>query len=337
MAFHFSTRRSVIGRRTFILGSSISLLGLRFPANAQSTAKLPRIGFLGATSEAGFGQHIDAFRSGLRDLGYVDGKTCIIYYRWAEDDYARLPTIAAELVALHVDVLVTHGTPGTRAAQRATSTIPIVMMTSGDAVGSGIVTSLSRPGGNITGSTFFVPEITAKRLELLKEALPTVKRVAFLVNPDNPSIRPTLKTMDSTATAQKMELQIIEARRSVEIEHAFSTMAKTGADAFVILDDRMLVDNAKEIAALAAANRLPGAGPREFADAGGLIAYAVDFSNLYRRAAVFIDKILKGTKPSDIPVEQATRFETVINLKTAKALSLTIPQSLLLRADAVIR
>jgi putative tryptophan/tyrosine transport system substrate-binding protein len=324
-------------RRTFILGSSIGVFGLRVPANAQSMEKLPRIGFLGATSEAGLGRHLDAFRSGLRDLGYVDGKTCAIDYRWAEGDYARLPEIAAKLVELHVDVLVTHGTPGTRAAQRATSTIPIVMVVSGDAVGTGIVPSLSRPGGNVTGSTFFNPEITAKRLELLKEALPTVTRVAFLLNPDNPAIRPTLKTMAPTAAARKMELQLVEARSPVEIEQAFSVMTKTGADAFVSLDDRMLVDNAKAIAGLAAANRLPGAGPREFADAGGLLAYAVNYSDLYRRAALFVDKILKGTKPSDIPVEQATRFEVVINLKTAKALGLTIPQPLLLRADEVIQ
>lgn len=327
----------MIDRRTFILGSSIGVLGLHFRADAQTTAKLPRIGFLGATSEAGLGQHIDAFRSGLRDLGYVDGKTCAIEYRWAEGHYASLPEIAAELVALHVDVLVTHGTPGTRAAQGATSTIPIVMVVSGDAVGTGIVASLSRPGGNITGSTFFNPEITAKRLELLKEALPTVRRVAFLMNPDNPSIGPTLKTMEPTATARKMELQLVGARGPLELEEAFSTMTKRGADAFVILDDRVLVDNAKAIAGLAAANRLAGAGSKEFVEAGGLVAYAVNYPELYRRAAVFVDKILKGAKPGDIPVERATKFEVVINLKTARALGLTIPQSVLLRANEAIQ
>jgi putative tryptophan/tyrosine transport system substrate-binding protein len=223
------------------------------------------------------------------------------------------------------------------AAKRATTTIPIVMVHSGDAVAAGIVAGLAQPGGNITGSTYFLPELMAKRLELLKAAMPHITQVAILVKPDNPFFRPAIHALEIRANALKLGLQQFEARSSNEFEAAFSAMAKNRIDAVVILEDAVFVSNARAIAHLAARHRIPSAGFNELAEAGGLIGYGVDFIAMYRRAAAFVDKILKGAKPAGIPVEQATKFELVINIKTAKALGLKIPQSLLLRADELIQ
>jgi len=293
--------------------------------------KVYRIGFLGP----GSGLPVP-FLTGLRDFGYVEGQNILIEYRWAEGKYERLPDLAAELVRLKVDVLVTGGTAGVRAAKQATTTIPIVMTTSGDAVSSGLVASLARPGGNVTGSTFFVPELMAKRLELLKEAMPRTARVAVLVNADDPSHVPVLKAMESTARSLKIEIQKFAVRRPSEIESAFTAMAKRRVDAVVVQEDNLLTTNARVIAGSAVKNQLALAGQPTFAEAGGQIGYGVNQQALARRAAYFVDKILKGAKPADLPVEQPTKFELVINLKTAKALGLTIPQTLLLRADQVI-
>jgi putative ABC transport system substrate-binding protein len=322
---------------TFILAFILGLLAAPVPSSGQQPAKVYRIGFLGAASASAYAPKVGAFQQGLRGLGYEEGKNLVIEFRWAEGHYDRLPALAAELVGLPVDLLVTHGTPGTRAAKGATTAIPIVMAAIGDAVATGLVASLARPGGNITGSTFFSPETNAKGLERLKEAVPRIRRVAVLANPDNPQAGPALRAMALTATSLKVALLQFEARGPSEFESAFTAMARGRVDALAILDDGMLIANAGGLAALAAQRRLPSVGFKEFAQADGLMGYGVDLPELFRRAAVFVDKILKGARPADLPVERATRFELLINLKTAKVLGLTIPQSLLSRADEVIQ
>jgi ABC-type uncharacterized transport system substrate-binding protein len=261
----------------------------------------------------------------------------VIDFRWADEQYERLPALAAELVRLKVDILVTYGTPGTLAAKHATKTIPIVMVHSGDAIITGLVAGLARPGGNVTGSTFFVPELMAKRLELLKNAFPNITQVATLVKPDNPLLRTPPEALHLAAKSLKIELQQFEARGPEEFEAVFSAIARRRVDAVAILDDAVFIANARALADLASKQRLPSAGFDELAEAGGLIGYGVDFLPMYQRAAVFVDKILKSGKPSDLPIEQATKFRLIINLKTAAALGLAIPQSLLLRADKVIQ
>jgi putative tryptophan/tyrosine transport system substrate-binding protein len=298
---------------------------------------MPVIGFLGALSAPRWTSRVEAFRAGLRDLGYVEGKNIAVEFRWAEGNYDRLPDLANELVRLKVDVLVTHGTPGTRAAEQATKTIPIVMAISGDAVATGLVASLNRPGGNVTGSTFFSPELNAKQLELLKEAAPSITQVAVLLNPDNPLMnRPALQALETTAASLKLVIPTFEARRPNEFESAFVAMANKRVDAVAIIEDAVFLPNPRVIADLASKNRFPSAASTEFAQAGGLIGYGVHRLELFRRAAYFVDKILKGAKPADLSVEQPTKFEVVANLKTAKALGLEMPTSILLRADEVI-
>ena len=327
----------MIARRRLVIALGASALAAPLaPFAQQQPAKIPRIGFLGATTAAGIANRLEGLRAGLRELGYVEGNTIFIDYRWAEGKYDRLPDLADELVRLKVDILVTYGTPGTLAAKRTTTTIPIVMATSGDAVGTGLVASLARPGGNITGSSFFSPELMAKRLALLKEAVPRITRVAVLVNPDNPAIGQELQAMQTTATSLKVDLQQFEVRGPNEFDGAFARMANRRIDAVVIEEDSMLVANARAIADLAAKQRLPSSGFLELAEAGGLMAYGVTLPELFRRAATFVDKILKGAKPGDIPVEQPTKFEMVVNMKTAKALGIKIPQTILVRATKVI-
>jgi ABC-type uncharacterized transport system substrate-binding protein len=323
-------------RRTFI-ASAVSVLAAPLGAEAQPQAKVHRLGFLGGASPAGYAHLVEALRQGLHDLGYVEGKNLAIEYRWAEGKYDRLPDLAAELVRLKVDLIVTHGAPGSLAAKQATPTIPIVMAIVGDVVATGLVTSIPRPGGNITGSTFFFPELSAKRVELLKEAVPRTTRIAALTNRDNPGARPSLDAMEPIAKSLKVELQTVGVRGPDDFPDAFSAMVKGRVDGIVVIDDGMLIANARQVADLAAKHRLPTIGFREYADAGGLLAYAVNFPAIWRRAAVFVDKILKGAKPGELPIEQATRFEFVVNLKTAKALGLTIPPSVLARADEIIQ
>jgi putative ABC transport system substrate-binding protein len=241
--------------------------------------------------------------------------------------------LAAELVRLKVDVLVTYGTPGSLVAKSATTTIPIVMVHSGDAVAAGIVASLARPGGNLTGMTYFLPELMAKRIEMLKDVLPSISQVAIPVKPDNAFFRTALRALQAPAQSLNITLQQIAMPGPNDFADAFATMAKRGVDAFVILEDAVFVSNARAIADLAVKQRLPSAGFSEYAETGGLIGYGIDFIDMYRRAGVFVDKILKGAKPADIPIEQATKFVTVINMKTAKALSLPVPSSLIVRAD----
>jgi putative tryptophan/tyrosine transport system substrate-binding protein len=323
-------------RRAFIRTVLAGFLGLSVTSRAQQPAKVARIGFLGANSASSWASRLESFRLGLRELGYVEGKNIVIEFRWADEQYDRLPALAAELVRLKVDILVTYGTPGTLAAKRATTTIPIVMVHAGDAIITGLVANLARPGENITGSTFFVPELMAKRLELLKDAIPRITQVATLVKPDNPLLRTPPEALHMAAKSLKIELQQFEARGPKEFEATFSAIAERRVDAVAILDDAVFIANARALANLAVKQRLPSAGFDELAEAGGLIGYGVDFLPMYRRAAVFVDKILKGAKPGDLSIEQATKFRLVINVKTSNALGLTIPQSLLLRADEVI-
>ena len=324
-------------RRKLIIALGVSALAAPLPLFAQQPVKIARIGFLGAASASGYVKQLDGFRLGLRDLGYVEGKNIVVEYRWAEGNYARLPELAAELVRSKVDVIVTHGTPGTRAAKGATTTIPIVMAISGDAVATGLVVSLPRPGGNITGSTFFDPELSAKQIELLKEILPRITRVAVLVNPDNPVIGPMSKAIEVTTKSLNLGLQQFAVRGPNEFENAFSAMVQKSVEAVAIQEDGMLNANVRTAGDLAMRKRLPLIGNTEVPRAGGVLGYGVNFPEVFRRAAYFVDKILKGAKPADLPVEQPTVFELVINMKTAKALGIQIPHSMLLRADEVIQ
>ena len=328
----------MIDRRRFIRTVGGTLLAGPLATKGQQQPKVARIGFLGANSATSWAGRVNAFRSSLSDLGYVEGKNLFIEFLWADENYERLPFLAAELTRRRTDILVTYGTPATLAAKHATGTIPIVMVHSGDAVIAGLVADLARPGGNITGSTFFVPELMAKRLELLKDAIPRVTHLATLVKPDNPLFfGAALQQLNTTARALAIELQQFEARGPGDFESAFSAMTKRGVEAIAVLDDAVFIANAKALADLALKQRLPSAGFDELAEAGGLIGYGVDFLQMYRRAAVFVDKILKGARPGDLPVEQATKFRMSINLRTARSLGLAIPQPLLLRADEVIR
>jgi putative ABC transport system substrate-binding protein len=318
----------------------ISLVGaaVAWPvvARGQQSANIARIGFLGPTSASSWVDQLEAFRLALRDLGFVEGQNIGIEFRWADEKYDRLPELAAELIDLKVDVLVTYGTPGTLAAKRATTTIPIVMAYSGDALSSGLVTSLARPGGNVTGSTYFLSELMAKRLELLRDAMPNIKQAAILVKTDNPLFVPTLHALQTAAKSLNVDLRQFEARGPNEFEAAFLEMTRTHVDAIVIQEDAVFVSNTRAIVDLASKHRLPLAGSNELAAAGGLIGYGVDFLAMCRRAAYFVSTILKSGKLASIPVEQATKFELVINLKTAKTLGLEVPLSLLIRADKQI-
>lgn len=302
---------------------------------AQQAEKVYRIGLLGLSSRSDV-TALAALHQGLRDLGYQEGKNLVIEYRWAEGRYDRLPALADELVRLKVDVLVTYATPGARAAKQATTTIPVVVASMGDAVALGIVSNLARPGGNITGSQSQFPEVMGKRIEMLREAIPRLARVAVLFNPANPALPPALKVMEVTARSLAIELQLIEAASPQDFGSAFAAMAQRRSEGFVVADDPVLRSHGRAIAELAAKRRLPSVGEREYAVDGGLLAYAVNRHELWRRTAILIDKILKGTKPGDLPVEQPTKYDLVVNMRTAKLLGLTIPSSLLLRADQVI-
>ena len=303
-----------------------------------------RIGLLGTGSAASSASWLEALKSGLRDLGHAEGKDISFEYRWADGKYDRLATLANELVHLKVDVIVTHGTPGTRAAKQATTTIPIVMASSGDAISAGLVASLARPGANITGSTFFGPEYVAKRLELLKETTPRVTRVAVISNPNNyqwaetagAGPGPTLNALRAAADSLRVTLQNFEMRAPEELDDAFSKMKAQGVDALVLGEDAMLLANARSIASLALKQRIPLSGNAAFAEAGALIGYGHDNVALWYRAAYFVDKVLKGVKPTDLPVERPAKSELVLNMKTAKMLDIKIPQSMLVRATRVI-
>ena len=324
-------------RRAFIGVATGSLLAAPLAAGAQQAAKVFRIGFLGSGGPADHAPRVASFRQGLRDLGYVEGRTATIEYRLAEGKMERLPALAAELVALKVDVIVASGTPTALAAKNATTTIPIVFATSGDPVGT-LVASIARPGGNVTGLSLVGPELVARQLQLLKEAVPKVSRVAVLSNPDNPYTPVMVKEVAAAARSLKVRMQRLESRGGAATDAAFDAMARERSNALLVLFDPVLTGQRARIAELANKHRLPSMCPhREYAEDGGLMAYGASLTDLYRRAATYVDKILKGAKPADLPVEQPTKFELVINLKTAKALGLTIPPALLQRTDEIIQ
>ena len=322
-----------------IVAFALAILAPPLAADAQPLAKVPRIGFLAAFSPTPEVSHfIEAFRQGLRDLGYVEGRNIVIEYRWAHSSFERLPDLAAELVRLKVDIIVAVVTQASLAAKNATGTIPIVMVGVSDPVGSGLIASLGRPGGNITGTSGMAAELVGKQLELLKETVPKASRVAVLWNPANPVWQAQmLRETQVAARALGLRVQLLEARGPDELEGAFAAMTRERASALLVQVDVIFALHARRLADLAAKRRVPAMyGSREHVEAGGLMSYAPNIPDLFRRAATYVDKILKGAKPADLPVEQPTRFELIINLKTAKALGLTIPPSLLVRADQVI-
>ena len=327
-------------RRKFLAGTGAVLLAAPLAAEGQAPPKVARVGYLsiGSASDPRRVALLGAVQQGLRDVGYVEGKNLIIEARFAEGNYDRLPTLAADLVRLKVDVIVAYSTPATQAAQNATRTIPIVMTTVVDPVATGLLASLGRPGGNVTGLSLMAPELLGKQLQLLKGLVPKVSRVAVLGNPANASYGPQLREAEVGARTLGVQLQPVEARGRTDLDGAFAAMTRERAGAVIVLVDGMLIDNRTWIARLAEKSRLPAVyGLREHAEAGGLMFYGANPVDLNRRAGIFVDKILKGAKPGDLPVEQPTKFELVINLKTAKALGLTIPPSLLSRADEVIQ
>jgi putative tryptophan/tyrosine transport system substrate-binding protein len=308
-------------------------------AAAQPPEKVPRVGYLlgGSHSDPQRQRLLEAFRQGLRELGYMEGQNIAIESRWAEGKDDRFPALAADLVRSKVDVIVAGSGAATQAAQQATRTIPIVMSTVADPLGSGLVASLARPGGNVTGMTVMSPDVAGKQLQLLKEVVPKLSRVALLTNPDNPSSARSVREAEAAARALGVRLQSLEARNPQEIDGAFAAITRERAGALLILPDVIFLSQRRQMAELATKRRLPAVyGVREYAEAGGLMAYGANYVDLVRRAATFVDKILKGAKPGDLAVEQPTKFELVINLRTAKAIGLTIPPSLLQRADEII-
>jgi len=326
-------------RRTFIGGVALGVFLAPLAVNARSAGKVDRIGVLSPFSPSfDAGPSFEAFRQTLRQLGYVDGRNVALEYRWADGRSDRLPNLAAELVRLRVDVIFSAwGTPTALATKKATSTIPIVFAGVGDAVGVGLVVGLARPGSNITGSTFITEETIGKQLELLKALLPRIARVGVVVNPSNPVYGPVLKASAAPARALGLDLKVVGVQRPEDFEGAFRAAIQEHVDGLVVLRDPVLLINQAQLLALTATSGLPAVyGIREFVDGGGLISFGPSLVEMYQRAAYLVDKILSGAKPSDLPVEQATKFELVINLKTAKGLRLTIPEALLIRADKVI-
>ena len=321
-----------------IVTLALAILLAPVVADAQPSARVPRIGYLGNSSPSLEPDLVEAFQQGLRNLGYVEGQTIVIEYRWAEGGYDRFPDLVADLIRLKVEVIVTAGTPGTLAAKQATKTIPIVMAVAGDAVGAGLVASLARPGGNVTGLTTMVQDLEEKRLELLKGVVPGLSRVGALWNSVNPLSPIIFKQTQIAAQALGLTVQTLDVRGVEEFEDAFAIIARERPDALIMLADRFLLTHRKRIVEFIAKHRLPTMYPyREFVIEGGLMSYSPSYTDSFRRAATFVDKILKGTKPADLPVEQPMKFELVINLKTAKALGITIPPIILFQADEVIQ
>ena len=314
------------------------LLAPRSAVEAQQLAKMPRIGFLNALFPTTNPARIEALRQGLRDIGYVEGKNIVIEYRYAERKFDRLPALAAALVRLKVDVIVTSASQETRAAKEATSTIPIIMTNDPDPVGTGFVASLARPGGNITGLSTLSPELSGKRLELLKEIIPKLTRVAVLGNSTSPGNADTLKELELAAQELKVKLQYLDVLSVNDIETSFRAAGKERADAVLVLSSSLFTSQRRQIIDLAVKSRFPASYARpEFVQSGGLMTYGPNINDLFRRAATYVDKILKGAKPADLPVEQPIKFEFIINLKAAKQIGLIIPPNVLARADRVIK
>ena len=321
----------MVTRRLFMLALGSGLAPL---ASWAQPVKVARIGVLGLANPAAYAAHLDAFRAGLREFGYVEGRNIAIEYRWADGNYDRLKVLAEELAGLKVDVIVTHGA-GAMAAKSVTTTTPIVTYI-GDMVAAGLAASLARPGGNATGTSFLGPELTAKRLELLKDAMPRLAQVAIVRNPAGVNTSRVSETMNAAARQLKMTLHAYDVKEPAQLEAVFAAMVKDRVGAIVVFDDPMLIANNKAIGDLALKHRLPAIGFTGFAEAGGLMTSGVSLVELWRRHASFVDRILKGANPANIPIEQPTKFELVINIKTAKVLGLKIPLALVQRADKVI-
>jgi len=328
----------VTNRRKFVVSvaGAIVLGGTSLVTRAQRDAKIRRVGYL--SLRAGPGPSDEEFLAALRELGYVEGRNLAIEYRWAADNEERLPALAAELVQADVEVIVTSATPAISAAKRATSTIPIVMQSAADPIGSGFVTNLARPGGNVTGITILSTELAAKRLQIMRELVPHSKRTSLLAL-DNAFATPLLLSAMKSASQQlQLDLVVQLVKRDEDLSRAFAGFEKAGAETLIVQTSPFIAARREKIAELAARHRLPAMYEvRAYVDAGGLVAYGPDGAELFRRSALFVDKILKGAKAGDLPIEQPTRYELAINLKAARALGLAIPQSLLARADAVIR
>jgi putative ABC transport system substrate-binding protein len=323
-------------QRLLAVNLAALLLVLSVPVEAQRPGKVPRIGVLLLTSRGGPG--LKAFDQGLRDLGYIDGQNIVIEYRFAKGNPERIPELASDLLHKKVDLILTSGTAQAQAIQQITTTTPIILVVSGDPVGTGLVASLARPGGNITGFSIISPELSGKRLELLKEAAPKIARVGVLWDPLPPDNILDFQTMQHAAQALGLKLQSFEVRGPEDLESAFSAAVKQRLDGIIVIGGGIINSHQKKILALETRTRLPAMHEQLwFAEAGGLMAYGVNFLDLFRRAATYVDKILKGAKPADLPVEQPTKFELVINLKTAKQIGLTIPPNVLARADKVIK
>ncbi len=324
-------------RREFItlLGGAAAVWPLA--VRAQQAKKVYRIGFMGNSTAALEANLVGPFRDALREFGYEEGRNIAIEYRWAEGHYERFPALVAELIAQKVDVIVTAGTPATLAVKAATTSVPLVVVAVGDPVGTGIVASLGRPGGNITGLSSIAPELEGKRLELLRELIPNLSHVAVLWNPVNAFHVTSLKQARVAAELLRMRVQSVEVRASEEIDGALAAIASERPGALLILADRVFLHDRKRLMDFATQNRIPGVyAYRELVEAGGLMSFGPNYADMHRRAATYVDKILKGSKPADLPVEQPTKFELFVNVKAAKALGLTIPETFLLRADEVI-
>jgi putative ABC transport system substrate-binding protein len=328
-ASHRSTRRKFLVALCAALAAPLASL-------AQQAGKVWRIGFLSSGSPSSYGRRVEALRAGLRDFGYVEGRNLAIEFRWAEGDYGRLAGFASELVKLKVDVIMTHGTPGAQAAKNATNTIPIIAFAVSDPVATGLVTSLRQPGGNVTGLMFFTQELNEKRLELVREVFPKARRVAVLNNPTNDSMRPIVPALEKAAATLKLEFRRFDVSRPADFPEAFSAITAWRAHAVLAIEDAMLIANDQGIVDQAAKRKIPVIGWNEIAEKGGFLAYGVDFYDISRRSASYVDRIFKGAKPGDLPVDRSTKYELVINMKTAKALGITIPQAVRVRADRVI-
>lgn len=323
-------------RRKLVMALGASALTAPFTSFAQQQGKVYRVGFLWE-SPAVFPDAIEAFRQGLRDLGYVEGRNIAIEYRWAEGKPERMRELAEELVRLKVDVIMAPSSVYTGAAKRATSTIPIIFMSHADPLGSGHITSLARPGGNVTGLSIMMTETNVKGLEMFKEAIPGLSRIAVIWDPATPSHGPGLKAIETAGPSLGFRIQSVAVRSATEYESAFSAMVRERANGVLVLSTPLFIAGAKRLAELALTHKLPSMfGPRHHVEAGGLMSYSPDRADLWHRGAIYVDKILKGAKPADLPVQQPTKFELVINMKTAKVLGIKIPQSILMRADKLI-
>ncbi len=327
------------GVTTVLLALTALPFALSFPVQAEQVMKVPRIGVLGAQSAIQASDRLSGLQRGLHDLGYSEGKNITVEYRWANGINDRVSALALELVHLNVRaIVVAGGTPAIQAAKTATSTIPILFVGSSDPVGFGLVGSLARPGGNVTGLSLGSPELYGKRLELLKETIPKASRVAVLSDPANSSTRLSLKEIRASAEALSVQIQAIDVGDPADLEGAFDMATRARARALIVLQQPSITTQRKLVVDLAAKKRLPAIyADTEWPDSGGFMSYGANFAHLYRRAAIYVDKILKGAKPADLPVEQPTKFELVINLKTAKQIGVTIPPNVLARADKVIK